>query len=157
MKKIHTLFFLIILFVTLACAQQKISWQKIDTGLYFTEVSAPVQSFFGNSKFSVLKIDPGYYDFILLSASQHGQKNRTARRWAEEFDCIATINAGMYQQDGLRNVGYMKNFKHVNNGHMRKDYKSMLVFNPIKKTIPRFRYWTDKSIILKNIRKDIIL
>lgn len=139
MKKTCLAFLSAVLFVSLAWGQKEISWKKIDTGLYFTEISAPQKSLFGSSKYSVLKIDPKYFDFTLLSASQHGKKRRTARQWAEEFGCIATINAGLYQKNGLSNVGYMKNFKHVNNGYMRKDYKSILAFNPVKKTDPQIQ------------------
>lgn len=46
---------------------QKIAWQKIDDGLLFAEVASPLKSDYGDSKITLLKIDPKYYDFRLIS------------------------------------------------------------------------------------------
>lgn len=136
MLRVKILFLLLLFPLSCSGAQEKMSWLKIDKGLYFTEIATTKESLFGKAKYSVLKIDPRFYEFTLLSATQHGKKSRTARQWAEEFSCIAAINAGMYQQDGLTNVGFMKNYKHFNNPHLRKDYKSMFAFNPLNKSLP---------------------
>jgi hypothetical protein len=45
----------------------------------------------------------------------------------------------MYQQDGIRNVGYMKNFSHINNPRLNTAYKSVLAFNPTESTLPEIQ------------------
>jgi len=36
-----------------------------------------------------------------------------------------------------KNVGYMKNFSHINNSYFRKDYKSVFAFNPVNNTLKK--------------------
>lgn len=119
-----------LLMISCSSVESKSRWRLIEKGLSYAEIVTTEKSFLGNSKVSVLKIDPKYYEFTLLCASQHDKKRRTADQWAEKFGLTAAINAGMYQKDMLTNVGYMKNFKHINNGYLRKDYKSIFAFNP---------------------------
>ena len=42
----------------------------------------------------------------------------------------------MYQADGIKNVGYMKNFNHINNPRLNTRYKAILAFNPVDATLP---------------------
>jgi hypothetical protein len=60
----------------------------------------------------------------------------TARKWCEKYGLIAAINAGMYQRDGFTNVGFMKNFNHLNNPQLNTIYKAVLAFNPAESNIP---------------------
>lgn len=55
--------------------------------------------------------------------------------WAKKYGLVAAVNAGMYQADGISNVGYMRNFNHVNNGHLNK-YQAVLAFNPVDGSPP---------------------
>jgi len=130
LKRIITAAVAALLIISCSSVESKSRWKTIDKGLSYAEIETPEKSFLGNSKAAILKIDPKYYEFTLLCASQHDKKRRTADQWAEKFGLTAAINAGMYQKDMLSNVGYMKNFKHVNNSYIRKDYKSIFAFNP---------------------------
>lgn len=60
----------------------------------------------------------------------------TVKEWCQKYHLISAINAGMYQKDGIKNVGYMKNFSHLNNPKLSKNYKALLAFNPVEPTLP---------------------
>jgi uncharacterized protein YigE (DUF2233 family) len=63
----------------------------------------------------------------------------TTKKWCQKHHLISAINAGMYQEDGIRNVGYMKNFSHINNPKLNLTYKAVLAFNPIESTLPEIQ------------------
>lgn len=110
-----------------------VSWTTLDTGLFIADYLPPGDSV--NGVITILKIDPAHYTFDLLSAKEPGERSRTAMEWAEEKNLLAVINAGMYQQDRKTNVGYMKDFDFVNNGHVNKN-NAILAFNPKSKSLP---------------------
>ena len=124
-------------------------WQKLDNGLYLGEFDPKKKSKICNHKIVILKINPKFYSFKLLSASQHGRKPRTVKGWCNEFGLVAAINAGMYQSmDLLKSTGYMKNYEHFNNFHINKSFGSFMVFNPIEQSVPKVQ------IIDRRLRKD---
>jgi len=114
-------------------------WRKVDEGLSVAEFDPPIKSDAKDSKITVLKIDPKLYSFKLLCASEHGRVKMTARKWCEKFGLLAAVNAGMYQKDGLTNVGLMKNFSHMNNPRLNNGYKAVLAFNPAESKIPEIQ------------------
>jgi hypothetical protein len=114
-------------------------WKKVDQGLSIAEFDSPIKPNARDSKITVIKIDPKFYSFKLLSASEHGRMKMTARKWCEKFGLIAAINAGMYQKDGFTNVGLMKNFSHTNNPHLNHSYQAVLAFNPSEPKIPEIQ------------------
>ncbi|RPI99163.1 MAG: hypothetical protein EHM36_16425, partial [Deltaproteobacteria bacterium] len=73
-------------------------WKKLDDGLWVKD-----------SKPTLVKIDPHFYSFKLLCATEHGNNRLTAKDWCLRYRLVSAINAGMYQEDGLKSVGYMKN------------------------------------------------
>ena len=111
------------------------TWRRLDTGLSLAEFATAPGAGNGNDKITVLRIDPAYYAFKLLCASQLGDVKMTAKEWSQKFHLTAAVNAGMYQEDGLTSVGYMKNFDHVNNPRLGRD-KAVLAFNPIDSGVP---------------------
>ena len=114
-------------------------WKKVDEGLYIGEFVPREKSKLDDSKITIVKIDPRFYSFKLLCASEHGKTKMTVKKWCQKHNLIAAINAGMYQEDGIRNVGYMKNFSHVNNPKLSTNYKAVLAFNPIESTLPEIQ------------------
>ncbi len=123
---------------SLSSQSQNINWQKVDNGLFFSEVLAPFKSDIGDSRITILKIDPQYYDFKLLSAKEENVENKTLKEWAKTKKLIAAINAGLYQQDNKTNVGYMKNYNFINNSHLNKD-NAILAFNRKDSTFPEIQ------------------
>ena len=57
------------------------------------------------------------------------------KEWAEKYNLLAVINAGMYQKDGYTSVGYMRNYAHINNPHINH-YQAVLAFNPVDGGLP---------------------
>ncbi len=112
------------------------AWEKIADGLFLGEFESPQKSKICNYPIRVLKIDPAVYDLKLLSASERGGKNKTAKAWADSFGLVAVINASMYDTDHKTSTGYMKNFSHVNNGLINSRFGAFLAFNPSNKSVP---------------------
>lgn len=113
---------------------QESPWQLVDEGLYVGEFDSPQEAEIGDSRITIVKIDPVFYDFKLLSASENGDTSLTVRQWAEKHNLAAAVNAGMYQQDYRTSVGYMKNFDHLNNPSFNKG-NTIFVFNALDSTV----------------------
>jgi exopolysaccharide biosynthesis protein len=106
-------------------------WKKIDEGLYLAEIDP--------EKITLIKIDPKFYSFKLLCASELGNMRMTIKKWGQKYNLISAINAGMFQADGFKSVGYMKNFNHLNNPRLNTKHKAVLAFNPIDETVPEIQ------------------
>lgn len=117
---------------------QPVPWRNLDKGLMMAEVKPDVSSRVGDSKITILRIDPRYFSFQLMCASEIGTPRMTAKQWCRGKNLVAAVNAGMFQTDGYTNVGYMKNFGHINNSRMN-NYNSILAFNPVDSTLPGIR------------------
>lgn len=117
-----------------------INWEKIDQGLYLTEIHSNIKSEFGDSKITVLKINPNYYKFNLISSKEHYEENKTAKGWAKTRGLLAVINAGMYRDDYKTNTGFMKNYDFVNNGRVNEtNYNTITAFNRKDETVPEIQ------------------
>ncbi|MCG6552848.1 MAG: phosphodiester glycosidase family protein [Candidatus Magnetominusculus sp. LBB02] len=149
--------------VAAAAARAAETCTRLDEGLYLCEFESPQKSDMGNSKITVLKVNPANYAFKLLTISELGGKAMTAKEWAKKYNLTAVINAGMYQADSSTSVGLMKNYGHMNNPKAAKSYKSALAFNPINSTVSEaelidsecqnFEELKDKyNTIIQNIR-----
>jgi len=115
------------------------TWTEIDKGLYFIEMDSKIKSEFGNSKITILKISPKYYNFNLMSAKETKVYSlKTAKGWAKEKKLLAVINAGMFMEDYRTNMGYMKNYGFINNSKLSKD-KAIISFNRKDKTVPEIQ------------------
>lgn len=112
-------------------------WTKLDEGLFLTQLTPKVKSKYGDSKITVLKINPKNYSFNMMSASEYGGSLLTAKEWAEKYDLAAVVNAGMFDEDYLSNVGFMQNYSHVNNPNFKKGYNAILAFNPKSNGVPQ--------------------
>jgi hypothetical protein len=109
-----------------------IQWEKIDEGLETAEVVSPQKSFLGDSRITVVRINPARYAFKLVAASEFNTMYKTAPEWCKDKKLVGCVNAGQFSlKDGYSNMGYMKNYAHVNNPNFRKinNYNSVLAFN----------------------------
>ena len=79
-------------------AAESCAWLKLDDGLSLGEFNPQKKSRICNHKIIILKIDPKFYAFKLLSASGHGRKARTVSQWCNEFGLlggrISRFNSG---------------------------------------------------------------
>ena len=114
-------------------------WKNVEEGLFLGQFEPLHETLIEDSKIFVLKINPRYYSFKLLCASELGKTRFTPKEWSKKYNLIAAINAGMYQQDGLTNVGYMKNYLHLNNPRMNSTYKAVLAFNRVDVNVPEIQ------------------
>jgi uncharacterized protein YigE (DUF2233 family) len=126
-------FGLISSFGGLAFPDSTIPWKEADAGLLVAEF----EYVFNNDPcaITVVKIDPGQYSFKLLCATQYGKQPFTTKEWAVNHQMLAAVNAGMFQENGMTSVGFMKNFDHLNNPRLSKA-NTVLAFNPVDENIP---------------------
>ena len=95
-------------------ARPEIAWQQLDQGLQLGEYVPALKSEIGDSKITILRVDPKFYAFCLLESVQFKDQRRTAAQWCQQQKLVACINAGMYEPDG-RASGYLRNGKYLNN------------------------------------------
>ncbi|KJU84453.1 conserved hypothetical protein, secreted [Candidatus Magnetobacterium bavaricum] len=135
-----TLIFYIILCILSLCMADAVNanntWERLDDGLFMREFAPPADPERDVQKITVVKVDPTLYSFKLLSSSEYGTEALTVKEWAKQHKLILAVNAGMYQADGVTSVGFMKNFKHVNNPKPAKTYKAFFAFNPAVSYVP---------------------
>jgi hypothetical protein len=120
----------------------EIKWQKLDTGLEQAEITLPHKSIVGDSRVTVMRVKPAYYKFQLLSKGEGDKIARTAKEWAQEKKLVAAVNAGQFRlTDGSTNMGYMKNYKYINNPQFRKvnNYDAVLAFNRKDASVPEIQ------------------
>lgn len=123
--------------VAAAGGKLKICWQELERGLFYAEFDAPQKSKVNDSKLSILKIDPKYFSFELLAASEHDSLRRTVEQWSNDFNLAAVVNAGMFNlSDHITGTGYLCNYSHVNNGKIRENFRAMAMFNPKSSVYP---------------------
>jgi len=113
-----------------------INWEQLDEGLFFAEITGPHISKFADSKISLLKISPVYFNFELVTSSESDSTLRTTRDWCELKKLAGGINAGMYSlKDHISGIGYMQNYTHINNPVIKENLNALLVFNPKNKSL----------------------
>jgi len=118
-------------FIPFYLTAQESKWRKLDTGLHIGEFESTQKSIISDSKITILRIDPHIYSFKLLCADELNHSKLTAKEWCQRYNLLGTINAGMFQMDHKSNVGYMKNYKYMNNTKINSTYLSVAAFNPI--------------------------
>jgi len=132
-------------------------WQTLAPGMELAEFTARRPSFTGDSRITVLRIDPGPWELVMLGVSRTGEPNgHTAREWCEGHDLTAAINAGMYGADRRTHLGYLRSRGHVNNGGVNS-YQSVAAFDPRGSAgLPRFRIFDldAPGVTMKGILKD---
>lgn len=116
-----------------------LEWRELNTGIFFTEAELPIKSDVGDSKISILKINPSDFNFNLFLATQLDRKPRTVCQWADTFDLDIVLNAGMYNlAKKLTHRGFLKNFEHSNNAELNPGYNAMIAFNSKDSSLSNF-------------------
>lgn len=130
-------------------------WHSLQSGLYFCEPDAPEKSIVNDSKLFILKADPQFCNFKLLTSSEYGKKNRPADVWAKEFGVNVVVNAGMFNMRNSRtNKGYLKNYSHTNNPKLNGYYNVMMAMNPKQKSDPAMIMFDLTTTKWESIRRD---
>lgn len=121
-------------------ARAEIVWRPLAPGLEFARAQAPGQHRAGDGRVTLVRIDPAKAKLALAMARFEGDKPRTAAAWARAKRFAFAVNAGLYQQDHLTNVGLMRDGRKVNNPKLNH-YRSVFAFNPRRGTEEPFLLW----------------
>jgi hypothetical protein len=114
-------------------------WQTLAPGVELGSFEARAASEYGDSRITILRIDPTLWDLTVAGITLSGEsEGMTASEWSQRYDLAAAINAGMFSTDYRTHVGYLRFRDHVNNGEV-KDYQSVAAFDSRKAHLPPFR------------------
>jgi hypothetical protein len=117
-----------------------LEWKQLDKGLDYIEINGPHVSKFSDSKVCVLKINPEYFEFSLVVATQYDSSLKTIKDWCDTMNLTGAINAGMYSlKDHISGVGFMQSFDHINNPVIKESFNALAVFNPKNESVPSFQ------------------
>lgn len=106
-------------------------WVELTKGMEYREIDAPKKSFIGDSKISILRMDPQLFHFDLYTATQFDSVPRDLHTWADTFDLLVAFNAGMYNlARPLQSRAYLKSGAHLNNGKILENFNLMLALGP---------------------------
>jgi hypothetical protein len=132
-------------------------WQQIAPGMDIHYITAKSKSIEGDSKITVVRIDPDKWELVFIGISQPGEESlKTAREWCESHKLTAAINAGMFATDYRTHIGYLRFRDHIYCGSINK-YQSVLAFDHKEgKEIPPFRIFDldANGVTIQSILKD---
>jgi hypothetical protein len=114
-------------------------WQTLAPGMELRVLTATTPSPTGDSKITVLRIDPKLWQLEFMGITRTGEASgHTGREWCEKHKFAAAINAGMFDTDYKTHLGYVAAGDHLNSGRINK-YQSVAAFDPRRPTLPGFR------------------
>jgi hypothetical protein len=114
-------------------------WQSLAPGMDLGTFSASQPGGSGDSRITVLRIDPDRWSLEFTGLSLNDMTSgKTARQWSKAHRLTAAINAGMYGTDYRTHVGYLRFREHLNNDNVNA-YQSVAAFDPRRDGLPRFR------------------
>lgn len=148
----HRFALLLLLFPLWAFSQDP-RWESIDSGLAVADFYAWRGLQKADDPITVLKIDPKQYQFRTYCADDKGHERLPADEWAQKYNLLGVINAGMYQEDYKSNVGYMRDYSNINNPRNNKRYKSVAAFNPKRRGLKPFQIFDTDVTPFDTIQK----
>ena len=121
-------------------AQSGADWQTLAPGMQIRRLQTSKQSILGDSRITVVRINPALWELELIGIQQTGElAGHSAREWAKKQKFAAVINSGMFETDNKTHLGYLRMGDRVWNGKVN-GYQSVLAFGPREgKTVPPFR------------------
>ncbi|MNJ85531.1 hypothetical protein D3C87_30060 [compost metagenome] len=109
-----------------------VNWRQIGKGVSFCETDAPLKSVIGDSRLTILKIDPKQAEFDLFTASAMDSVSRSVKTWADTMNLNIVFNAGMYDLGKpLMSIGLLKNGSHHNQFAYKEGWNVMFALNPV--------------------------
>jgi len=131
------MFFVFLLFTSPGITQGP--WQSLAPGMDLGTFPASRPSSSGDSRITVLRIDPELWSLEFTGLSlDDGSNRRTARQWSKAHHLTAAINAGMYGTDHRTHVGHLRFREHLHNANVNA-YQSIAAFDPRRDGLPQFR------------------
>jgi len=120
-------------------------WKVLAPGLQLTAFKAVRAAAVGDSKITVLRIDPAFWDLEFAGSSQSaGAEEHTAKEWSVGRHFVAVINAGMFRASGESHVGYLRYQDRLYSKTITS-YLSLAAFGPKNGKLPRFRIFDVES------------
>ncbi len=132
------------------------AWQTLAPGMELGKFTASRPSKSGDSRITILRIDPNRWSLEFVGQSLNGGPGgQTARQWSKDHHLTAAINAGMYATDYSTHIGYLRFRDHVNNDNVNA-YQSVAAFDPRRDGLPLFRIFDLDSpgVSMQSIRQD---
>jgi exopolysaccharide biosynthesis protein len=81
-------------------------WQPLAPGMDVQILNARIPGSDGDSKITVVRIDPKLWELVFIGISQTGETSgKTAREWCKSYKLTAAINAGMFDTNNKTHVG----------------------------------------------------
>jgi hypothetical protein len=121
-------------------AEAEIVWRPLEPGLELAQPKAPGRHRAGDGLVTLVRIDPAKARLALAMAKFEGNRRRTAAEWARDKRWSFAVNAGLYREDHLTNVGLMRDGRRVNNPRVNH-YRSVFAFNPLRGLAEPFQFW----------------
>jgi len=124
--------------------------------MHLAEFAASKPSSSGDSRITVLRIDPKLWELEYASINRTGEAlGRTAREWCGKYKLTAAINAGMFAADFKTHLGYVRFRDKVYSSRVNS-YQSVAAFDPKRKGLPAFRIFDldAPGVSMKSILKD---
>ena len=132
-------------------------WRPLARGMDIRSIDARSPSSVGNSKITVVRVDPLLWELDLVGRSVTGDaRGRTAREWAGTHALEVAVNAGMFASDFVTHVGYMECRGQVVSTAVNK-YQSVAAFDPRDpENRPPFRIFDldEPGVTIQTIRQD---
>jgi hypothetical protein len=112
-------------------------WKTLAPGLEITIFKTIHRAPQGDSKITILRIDPAEWDLEFAGSSRTDKEEHTAREWSASRKFTAAINAGMFRPEGDSHAGYLLSADRI---YSRKitSYQSLAAFDPRDAGHPRF-------------------
>jgi hypothetical protein len=108
-------------------------------GFEYGRWTLPTPAPAGDGLVRFVRVDPHLVDIELRAASSTDGRARTASEWAAtdtDRPAVAVINAAMFQDDDLTNVGYLRLRGRVQNPTWAPDYNALLTLDPTGGDLP---------------------
>jgi uncharacterized protein YigE (DUF2233 family) len=117
----------------------KAPWKALSDGLEIAEFELQLPLPSGNSRITILRIDPQQWDLKILTSKEFGYKSgMSTKEWAQRHQLTAAINAGLFLPDLSTHAGFMKTPATTRSGRLNR-YDSLALFSPEENGLPPFR------------------
>jgi phosphodiester glycosidase len=132
----------------LACAtsgneQPLGAWRHLQPGVEYARFELPNPPSIGPNRLHVVRVDPRMAPLDAFLATERDGERRTAGDWCRQERLAVAINMGMFAEDGLTNVGYLRSGSRTNNARWN-GYRSVLGLGPKRAGAPP-ALWVDRD------------
>ena len=127
---------LVALHPRIAFGETGVTWRTLQPGVELATIDFEPRAPSSDNKLIAVRIDPHLSPLTLALATEKDKRPRPAADWCRVAGLAVAINAGMFQDDGLSNVGHLVDGDHVNSSRWASKYHSVLAFGPRDPKLP---------------------